>query len=619
MARQLVFTSAPQGLTPGRTGYCTVARHRDLRERLVPLLESSSTFPSDWQPPPVICSFRMVDVGGTRFPVLSRIVDAGYDYTHRGHYLAHHLILDPQEIDRALPPADIFLRWNGWLSHWEGPPRWLTENDWVDLTNLPAAPLPALPAITWKELTGDGGKAALLLDGVQPGNRVLRCPAGQENRMLSLLRESSALLPAVERWRAEFTTCLQSAESGAGFRWVAVRADSPMDASASRSGNVLDLTQPEKLPPAPTNAAARIARGEARLTPGSVAVAAAPDPSKNNLEFTPLILPEQAAAGPAKTPLPPAKTKSGANRWILVTVAGLVAGGLAALILLWPQSPPAPPPPAPVNAPTIAPTMPPPPTAVAAPANNPSMASEQALLEIESLAQGGSYFEALAKWRDFAVTSPDLARARGDLLQNQLLPGARKKWLDQVGEIAAQLDTARTPRADLAAQLADLQKIATLWPFARPGEMTAAAKSVADKIHFLDQLPGDPVWIVDNFKISAKGEDYQDATAMIAIPELSAMLGSAAGKFKVSAVGATSLALPPAAQWFNFSVGSGDFESASFLILNDSTQGKAGGRFMELVPDSPGVTRLTWRLFTPDSDFVQSYPANAPLRPVSQE
>ena len=39
MAQQLIFTSTPQGLEPGRSGYCTVARHKDLRHRLVRELE----------------------------------------------------------------------------------------------------------------------------------------------------------------------------------------------------------------------------------------------------------------------------------------------------------------------------------------------------------------------------------------------------------------------------------------------------------------------------------------------------------------------------------------------------------------------------------------------------
>jgi hypothetical protein len=43
MPLQLIFTSTPQGLTPGRSGYCTVARHRAVPDRLAQLLESVGT------------------------------------------------------------------------------------------------------------------------------------------------------------------------------------------------------------------------------------------------------------------------------------------------------------------------------------------------------------------------------------------------------------------------------------------------------------------------------------------------------------------------------------------------------------------------------------------------
>ena len=39
MAHQLIYTSAPRGLQAGRSGYCTVAHSRDLRERLILPLE----------------------------------------------------------------------------------------------------------------------------------------------------------------------------------------------------------------------------------------------------------------------------------------------------------------------------------------------------------------------------------------------------------------------------------------------------------------------------------------------------------------------------------------------------------------------------------------------------
>ena len=611
MARQLVFTSAPQGLTPGRTGYCTVARHGDLRERLVPMLERLSAFPSDWQPPPVICSFRMVDIAGARFPVLSRIVNAGYDYTHRGAYLAHHLILDLPETAAAHAPVEIFLRWIGWLNRWDSPPRWLADADLVDLTRLPPAPDQPLPALAWKNFTGDAGRAALLLDGSLPRNCVLRCPAPREDDVLYLLRESSALLPATERWRTEFTTCLQPAESAAGFHWVTVRANSPVDSAATRGGNVLDLTQPESLPPAPASAAARLARGEPKILP----VAAAPR-AQAKAAPNPFLLPDQISASPtpaASSPHP----RRGVNSWILITAAGLLLGILAAVLFLWPQTPPPPPlalTPLPVSKISTPAASPP-----GFPAPTLSLANERALLAVADLARSGKFLDALAKWQTLTMADPDFAGAHGDVLRSQLLPGARQEWLAAVAKIGAQLESSAFPRADLVPQLAALQDLIHAWPFTNPQEMDQAAQSVLAKIQFLGRLPDAPVWIVDSLAISARGADFQDASGVISVPDLDALLRSPGGKFEISAAAATSAALPGEALWFKFGIQPDDFERNTYLILNDSSRGKAGGIFLQLLADAPGKTRLVWRLFGPDSDFVRSYPANSPLGPVSQE
>jgi hypothetical protein len=76
---------------------------------------------------------------------------------------------------------------------------------------------------------------------------------------------------------------------------------------------------------------------------------------------------------------------------------------------------------------------------------------------------------------------------------------------------------------------------------------------------------------------------------------------------------------PPTAQWFNFDVQGTDFASGDFLILPDASRGEAGGRFLQILADGPDKTRLTWRLYQPQSDFFLRYPANAPLGPTSRE
>src|SRR5688572_24659369 len=128
MPRQLIYTSAPRGLTPGQSGYCTVARSRDLREALIPRIEKLSYFTPEAAGSPVICAHRILDLRGTHFHVLSRIVDAGLDFTKRRSFLAHHLIFEPGELAASAWPAEIFLQWKGWVESWTGDPQWLEDN-----------------------------------------------------------------------------------------------------------------------------------------------------------------------------------------------------------------------------------------------------------------------------------------------------------------------------------------------------------------------------------------------------------------------------------------------------------------------------------------------------------
>lgn len=81
MPSQLIFTSAPQGLTAGRSGYCTVARHRSLPDRLVQLLESIGTPHEAAQSETY--TFRELEAAGKNWCVLSRFVAGGLDYTQR--------------------------------------------------------------------------------------------------------------------------------------------------------------------------------------------------------------------------------------------------------------------------------------------------------------------------------------------------------------------------------------------------------------------------------------------------------------------------------------------------------------------------------------------------------
>lgn len=219
MARQLIYASSATSLDPGRTGLSTVARHRDLAPALIALLEKESPYqPREGHP--AIYRYRLIAINGQYWGIMSRLVDAGPDYSGRRSGLAHHLILEESEFSQATNPASFMLAWKGWLNQWEGEPRFLGEQDAVDVTTVPAVP----------GLYPDDGYRRRESELVTPGGHSNRClmggftdPRGQLTLFAAALRECSV----EQRWRIPFTTHWQEHEELSWFRWAAVPQDNP--------------------------------------------------------------------------------------------------------------------------------------------------------------------------------------------------------------------------------------------------------------------------------------------------------------------------------------------------------------------------------------------------------
>ena len=116
---------------------------------------------------------------------MTKICDAGLDYTNRTNYLAHHLVLDGFEIATCPSPAEIFLNWNGWLSSWTDGPRFLGEEEAVTLSSFKSSGL--VPCQAWLQVTNDPGNAASLIspDMVKPV--VVEGNPGNPNTLPTLL------------------------------------------------------------------------------------------------------------------------------------------------------------------------------------------------------------------------------------------------------------------------------------------------------------------------------------------------------------------------------------------------------------------------------------------------
>lgn len=298
MAWQLIYTSAPRTLTAGQSGYGTVARHAEMREILAQRLEQISYYSQGQLAAegshirPVVCAYRVLDVRGSKYHVLSRIQDAGLDFTRRTNHLAHHLVFEPDELDNLPSPTLIFLRWDRWRTGWNEEPRWLGNQDWGNLHRMPRY-APGI-AKTWQEVAGDAGVAASLLEPTQPSGCYLMCEPGGEKKLLDLLGETLRLLDPEGRspsrcWQFTFTTCLQAEDQVLDFQWRGLCVKSPAWQSAQLN-NIAPL-DPHSLV-APQNRLAQLARQ------GCAATAAPP----NNLTGTRRLLKPLDATPPLPAP-----------------------------------------------------------------------------------------------------------------------------------------------------------------------------------------------------------------------------------------------------------------------------------------------------------------------------
>jgi len=268
MAYQLIYTSVRSGLVAGRSGFCTAARHREIKESLVARLEDfASSYDRSLVPEgdssgklPVFYSYRIVTIRESRHHVLMRIGDAGNDYSGRTNHIAHAIVLSPEEMATLrITPAEAILALAAndvWRTRYEEPAQFFGPAAEVDLSRF--ALTARLPASNWGRETGSPANAAHLLGRSGPVEAGLEVTgAGDEEslRLLRLFAESLLLLdphrtdPAT-LWSVPFTSLLQSRAEARQFTWGGCLAGSAL-AESERSGGRLvlrvapDLTPPE--------------------------------------------------------------------------------------------------------------------------------------------------------------------------------------------------------------------------------------------------------------------------------------------------------------------------------------------------------------------------------------
>jgi hypothetical protein len=224
--KQLVFTSTPIGLEPGRSGYCTVARSQDLSKKEISEIERLSVldYSISKSSPPKIYSFRIVQTKSSFFYLLSRIKSCGIDYSNRTNYIAHHLIIDPESINNLHSPSEIFQFWEGWKDNWEEPPKYLHDDLLSELSEL--NPENQSSCNSWQIWTGDSKNSKIPLKGYS----IFRTQKNEEDKLINLFSESCSSLDQKENsWNYTFTTFLQPTDDSVDFIWIGGWENSPAD------------------------------------------------------------------------------------------------------------------------------------------------------------------------------------------------------------------------------------------------------------------------------------------------------------------------------------------------------------------------------------------------------
>ncbi|MSR70130.1 MAG: hypothetical protein EXS17_07285 [Phycisphaerales bacterium] len=236
MAFELFYTSAPRGLKPQTSGFCTVAMTRGFPAPFVPRLEALSGYrpPHDGasiEAAPIAWSHWIVDAGGVERHVLSAVGPTAPDHTLRNNKFAHHLLLRADELIEA-GPAWVIAQPGMMANEWIGEPRLIDAE-----RALPAATAPTSDRCeTWDAVCGDAGWAGVIANVVMidPSKSCsIVYPVGTP--VIKLVGEALALLPIHWRWRVTFTTYFMQPMAGTRCAWRFC-LDGTEAASAARSG-----------------------------------------------------------------------------------------------------------------------------------------------------------------------------------------------------------------------------------------------------------------------------------------------------------------------------------------------------------------------------------------------
>lgn len=115
MAKQLVFSSVPHGLQPGRSGYCLIAGHIELPQSLIRKLEQeTSVFPVGEEV--VAPRHEVKQFGGTEWHLFINQTINIKDYSGRLSGVTHIIAESADRLPQGITSMEILNKLDNWIT-----------------------------------------------------------------------------------------------------------------------------------------------------------------------------------------------------------------------------------------------------------------------------------------------------------------------------------------------------------------------------------------------------------------------------------------------------------------------------------------------------------------------
>ena len=181
-------------------------------------------------------SHLRLNIIGQSYQILSRVSEAGLDYSGRGNKYAHHVALQPAERPVG-GPAWLASRPGFLQQSWSGDPRLLPKG-----REAPAGDQAPALCSAWAQRFGDAGWAGSVAESfLADPNRPVYFVFEPGEDLLPLFAEAIALLPRERRWDVSFSTYFTGQAQGLTCLWRGIVRDSPEAEQARRLPGVLIL------------------------------------------------------------------------------------------------------------------------------------------------------------------------------------------------------------------------------------------------------------------------------------------------------------------------------------------------------------------------------------------